>query len=653
MEKKSQIRINILVPITLLICSTVIPLMNGSMNFLGFILFSAVFISSFCVGLIFLDFLKTKYSLKGDILYNLSLYIGLIFLSPLLLLQKQIDCNLILIISVLLSFVIGYKYLHTRQVNIIFEFKYQLPIILSSLITLVLFANFREIISAVPIMYKSYFQDFYWFTAMTSSIKDFDFTNSNFEDGVGIYHHVLGLFPASYISALTNLSSHTSLWSITMPIALFTAFSSLVFIIQQFFNKVRSSHLFFALILFTFHFPLNPKCFINGNIEDAVWFGTGHTLPILPTWAAVYTLSVLLIIVILKSKELNYINILIVSLLTFLLAWAKITAIIVFYPFLFIFLFYIEKRLFSNRQKLLFLSLIPIFFLFQFYYSNSSAKFIFEPGQIIVDNLNSTNITPFNLLMAILISIISIGIWIGIKWLLLIKSTPLVKKISLSFLITLSFCVFLQTILKIKSFDSIGMVIDDSSYDIQQFMRSAFIYIDIFALLIFYRFLNNTQRNRTLIYTTVVLPIAISLFSIFLLSRNIELYFPYYYTSTSKWNYQVINDLNRYKHSKKAMISDFEYSGQFISAHDIDNFYLCIENRNGGYTYNYSNTKKYQELNYFLKGKFCLEDTKYLKNEKIKILIATPKNINDFYGLTNRGLIKKVCKTNWLFCIVD
>jgi hypothetical protein len=649
MEKKLTIKTDLILPLLLLCICICIPVANGSMLLFHLVRFLVLFIASFLIGFLFLDFLKSRYEIKGDVIYNLSVYLGLIFLSPLLVLQVYFERDTILAIAFLLSLAISLYFLRGRKLTVSHNFKYQGVIFLSSLVTLILFANWKEVVNTAPLMYTNYFQDFYWFTALTNSISDFNFSNSNFEAGTGIYHHILGLFPAAIIRSLTTLSSHTALWSVTMPLAVFSAYSSIVLIIEQFIQKIKPIHLLFALLTFVFHFPINPKCFLNGNICESLWFGTGHTLPVLPTWAAVYCLSILLTIVLLKSKKFNLINICVVSLLSFMLAWAKITAIVIYYPFIYLFIYFVERKLLSNRQGILLMSTLPVFLLIVLYYSHSSAKFILEPGQIIIDNLRSSNISFMNYLLAIGIGLVLVVLWIGLKFILLFHSNRVIKKIAISFLITLLLCIFFQVILKIKSFGIAGQILDDSSYDIQQFMRSVFLYIDIFAVLLFCRILSKSRTNRRVSKIFIVFSSLFTLYSITLLFCNVKFYFPNYFISKNSWNVEIVRELKEYKVTNKAMISNYEYSGQFLAAHDIDNFYLSIENRNGGYTYSYLNYLKYKDLENFIKCKKGYEYLRVLENLDVRILIATPNTLKYFKLLSERGLVSKIESSNWLF----
>jgi hypothetical protein len=553
----------------------------------------------------------------------------------------------------MIGFVSFYFYQRGKKIVFSLGYFFQLPILIASVTTISIFANYNEIISSTPLMYYNFFQDFYWFTAMTSSIKDLDFTNSNFEQGTGVYHHILGIFPAAFISSLTKLSSHTSLWSITMPIAIFSSFSSLIVIIEVLLGKIKMWILIFALIVFVFHFPINPKCFFNGNLSEAIWYGSAHTLPVLPTWAAVYCISVPLIIVLFKSKEINFLNVFIVSSLTFMLAWAKITSIFVFYPLVLFFLAVTEKKIMSPRQLILIISSVPVILLITLYYSHSSAKFIFEPGQIIIDNLGKNSVSFHNFILAITISLLTLVIWIGAKWMLFLRTESFNNQAALSFLIVLLICLSIQVFLKIKSFDYYGRVLDDSSYDLQQFMRSTFIYLDIFALVLFVKLLKSLSKNKVDFRSILIIlcPATLMSFSIILMVINPFFYFPNYQTSNKFWDKQVVLELHKFKNTKKAMVSNYQYSGQFIAAHDINNFYLSVENRNGGYTYNYENRERYNRLKSLINEGNPRTYLTELKKNKVKILIATPITIEKFRKLVKKGWLKEVPNTDWLFSL--
>jgi hypothetical protein len=649
---KHRFDFNLSALLTVLFICVVIPIGIGCLHIWDAIKFSVIFLAAYLVGFIFTNNIQKCCTNKLQSLQNMSLYFGFILISPILLLKCCFSSLIILgflfiLIIVILVFFRKFYYIVYK-----FDFNFLVPPLIATIITIVVFSNFSEMISRTPVMYSTYFQDFYWFTAMTNSISDFNFSNSNFEFGTGIYHHILGLFPAAVISGLTNISTHTALWSITMPLAVFTAYSSVVLLLEFF--ELTKRYLIFGLLIFIFHFPCNPKCLFNERLTEIIWFGSGHTLPVLPTWAAVYVVSIPFFIVIYQCVKLNKGNILMVSLLAFMLAWSKITAVFVFYVIIYCFILFCDRKLFSSRQMLLIFSAIPVLILIFLFYNKSSAHFILEPGRIILENLKVSELSVLNFTKAILLGLAIIVVWIGVKFFLLLTMRKVDRFFAMSLLITLLICILIQTVFKIKSFNSAGVAIDDSSFDLQQFTRSTFIYIDIFCLVVFMR---SIQRFDHMNYSNVrlpifFLPIFYSLFCCIMFYRNFYFYFTNYKVIKRSWDTEVVFELRNYRNTKKAMISNWEYSGQFIAAHDVNNFYLTIANRNGGYTYNYSNMANYLDLSDFIESKI----TKYplfLKENGVKLLVATPDTKLFFENLVVKGKVCQIKNTKWLYIVSD
>jgi hypothetical protein len=607
-----------------------------------------VIINSYFVGLYFIRFLKIRYDIKGMVLSNTSIFFGLVFLAPILFLSEYIDSSFILI--GLTIFNLFYLWSIKSEIFINWDMKSLVPSTIASLVTVVFFGNYYEILSASPMLYKTGFKDYYFWTAVTSSIKDFDFSNTIYEQNAGIYYHVLGFFPAASIAGYAKVSSQLALWSISMPLMIFSAYLSIHSLLEQFVPKLKMFIVIGALLVFILHFPLNPKCFFNGHLNEMVWFGAGHTLPVLPTWAAVYCVVILLFLVLEKINKMSLVNIFVISGLAVMLALAKVTAIFVFYPLYLLYVLWLEKRIFTIKVITLIVSLIPVFFLIIFYYSKSSSKFVLDPGTYLIsENLHTDKLDFFNYLSALLVSLIMTTIWIGIKAFIVFYKNRKSRLFFWALIFTFFICVLLQSVFRILNFSSRGELIGDGSFDLLQFTRSVFIYFDLFALVLFVIMLDrfyfeNSNVKRVIIcsvvgYSVVVLVIIIN---------NLPFYLHNSHIVKPKWATQVIVDLRPYTYAKKAMVSDDNYSGQFISAHDITGFVFCLENGKGGYTTTNINYYLYKDFSKFIDGANpAFIDV--IKRYKIDILIATPNTIEKFKKLEQNNTLKRIAHSRWLY----
>jgi hypothetical protein len=623
-----------------------IPSLNGTLNFELAVNLLLLFLSAFILGIFLMSYIKNNFDIRGNSILNLGTYIILIIIAPSLYLLQYLPQ--IILLSILFLLAIALTVQMQKHLEIEYNFLDLTPLVVSTLVTFFVFYNWKEALSISPVMYKGYFQDFYWFTAMTASIKDFDFSNSNFEQGTGIYHHVLGLFPAAVISSLTKLSSHTALWSVSMPLAIFSAFSAIKMLFEQVNENITIIKQILFLTFFVFLLPINPKAILLGHYNEMIWFGAGHTLPVLPTWAAVYVFSILIVIIIVKTNDINIKNILVLMTLMFCLTWSKVTSFFILTSLILLYFVLFEKKIFSNKTKLILISLIPSVILIIFYYSHSSAKFVFEPGQIVIDYLQTNHLTSLNYVKAICFGLATIFIWSNFKAIVFFFNDKKIKIGFIVFVLCFIFCLVIESVLRIKSFSINGKLMDDSSFDLLQFTRSAFIYFNIFFLISLIYFTNKTETiiKERLIHLGILSYVFVIIISLF---QNQKFYITQNNIIQRNWDKNVELELRKYRETKKAMISDIEFSGQFLAAHDINNWYTSIENRNGGYTYSYDFINRYNRLKNFLvngKSKIYLNE---LRIQKVTILVATPNTKFNYLQLVQKGILKKIPHTEWLF----
>jgi hypothetical protein len=219
----------------------------------------------------------------------------------------------------------------------------------------------------------------------------------------------------------------------------------------------------------------------------------------------------------------------------------------------------------------------------------------------------------------------------------------------LSLLFSLCVCVSLQSILRIKSFSDRGELLVDGSFDLLQFTRSVFVYFDFFAILLFAFLLKRFFKNENGTFRFFVfLTFTYTAFVVIMIFGNLPFYIHNSNIIKPKWGTEVIDDLKLYRNERKVIVSDNEYSGQFIAAHDIENFVFTIKNGTGGYTSTNKNYYLYKDFTGFIAG--VNPDFKsYIKRERIKILIATPNTLKDFKNLESKREIKHIDNTNWLY----
>lgn len=578
---------------------------------------------------------------------TIGTYIISILLFPLLLFPTAHIGIIVIALLVVLSVLLDFK-------QTVFEFNFQKEFVIGagvSLVILLVFYRMPEALSATPLMYGSYFQDAYWFTANTASLTDGTFSTSLYEEGTGVYHHVLGLFPAAVISRICGMSTHTALWSIATPFGILCAVFSLMALLSQAVGKkpgVITLILGLCAILFTF--PINPNYALAGRFTEMVWFGPGQTLPVLPTWVSIYVFSCLFVLLLTHVKEkLNFKMILLGMFLSLGIGWGKVTSYAMFFGAVMLFLVIYERKLFTKRQLLTIAGLLPVILLILTFYSNSSAKFVFEPGYIVTHFGNGTFNGISSLIKPLAIAAAALFIWFNIRLLIVAGlKDRLIKSLTVTAVLTLAVCLVLLATLRIKSFNGDGVFMIDTSFDLLQFTRSSFIYIAM-SFGVFYVMLSTGNLvMKTWLKKTVHFALIIWISIVILTSIPSQIAM-HEAVIQRPWDTEVIDELKKHPDSKKAMVSSVEYSGQFITAHDIGPFYTCLKDREGGYTYAFDYLDRYDRLQSFIDKNEPSNYLEELKENKVTILVANPQNISNFLALTNDKVLKRVDNTKWLF----
>lgn len=648
MEKKRNnktINLGTLIPVVGF--NVILPILAGSISIISFFILLIFTISTYIISAKFTTKLNTNYQSLTRLLPIIGCYVIPILIFPLLCVQSVSLGLVVTAFMVICAVAIDFK---TSQ----FTFTFNRDIVLISavsLIVLLVFYRLPEALSATPLMYSSYFQDVYWFTANTASLTDGSFNTSLYEEGTGVYHHILGLFPAAVISRLTGVSTHTALWSIATPFGIFCSVTSLMALLSILKSvKVNLTYLGVGLCAILFTFPINPNYLLAGRFTEMVWFGPGQTLPVLPTWVSIYVFSSLFIILLVHVRDtLNWKILLLSLMLSIGIGWGKITSYAMFLGAVMLFLIIYERKLFTKKQIVTLIGLLPVAVLILTFYSNSSAKFVVAPGYIVEHFGGSTYSGLSSLIKPLVMASLALVVWLNIRSMMFLGlRNKLVRSISLTTILSLGVCIAILSILRIKSFNSVGEFMIDTSFDLLQFTRSTFIYITI-AYGVFYVLLSYDELyvKSWVKKTTTIL---IVLWAAIVVCLSIPAQVAMHKSVIERpWDKEVVNELKRYPGEKKAMTSSIEYSGQFVTAHDIGPFYTCLKDREGGYTYAYDFIDRYERLNTFLEEQGPKTYIEELKRNQVKILVANPQNITNFIALTDEGLLKRVDNTKWLF----
>jgi|GEM_PF-3353675 len=613
----------------------------------------AVLLGFYLLGSVTLGWIPFYKTLSTEFKVGLNIFLGgtlAFFMLPIINFVPLLRWFFWGLVVVLLAF-------ELRRKRIVFS---AVPIWLWSLLVLFILYNFSnhnylEYLSRIPTQRINDFQDYYWFTAMIASLRDGLFHTSIYEQGTGVYHHILGLFPIAALAEFAQIPTHVANWGMIIPFTTFLAFLSVIELGQFFLPKLKNNNLFpltLAAVLILAA-PIHPLYALKLNFTVAVWNGNGYTPPTLAPWNASYILITLLALLTFKGSLKDRANQAFFILLIPALLWAKVTNVIFV-----IILGVISLFQFAKGDRKLFYSLaiagIPTLVLIKFFYSHSSASFTFEPGYLI----NYFGSLAFGEgtggIKGILTMIVVMIIWGGIRWIGFFglpkhkenfERTALLSGLGAGLLVAIAIgCLF-----KIYSHDLEGNIVDDSSFDILQFARSFFIYLSIFASIGLTALLLHAWENRVLKLSYFTLAIGWAVIA--LANFSIRASKVPSQQKQLSWSTEVVKELKQSDFELVMMKSSLQYSGQFLSAHDIGPWYLSIKNREGGCTYSYVNLDKLELLDeLMLPSSSPKESTlNFFRSEGIDLLVATPDTKKRFEELEKLGLVHQKSNKSWLY----
>ncbi len=582
----------------------------------------------------------------GIISSELVIVVSYFFICVFGVFSLLIDTNYLVALFLLLSLVFVIRGKNIKNDKNLALDNYYVPMII-----IFLFGPLPELLSEHPVMYSTYFMDAYYFTSLTSSVINYGVGHSIFDLDSVMNYHIFGLFPSIFISKLSSVNSHVATWCFGLPFAVVSFVAAFRFFLKYFdvrlMRSIDTTNL--AVILFIFLFPLNPKHLFSLNPWDSVWYGHGHTVPVLHQWASSIIIGIFIVVLHHIFKSYNkYLMVIILMFLWLFLMWCKVTFVFVLFPLLFLQRFTsITWKIFNRNDILLFSAVIPSLLFYHYYYGNSINKLIFEPFWYTLDLFPVPTLSLSIFFKSLIFLGATIFCWVWYKA-VVIYLLKIEKKWIFSFGMVLFLCLSILFLFKIGQRTFSGVLVRDGSFDLWQFTRSWFVIFDVFIV---YKLYNSDYWDLR------IRNVFLSVFSIFLIC----LVFIYAIKfQMANWNSQILrswdgevsSELRPYNKSIKAIISDEEYSGNYLAAHDLTNWYCSILPGNGGYNYGlttrgferYTLLKNSLYAGYF--SKKCLNE---LMDNNVEILIATPNTIDYFKRMENNNQIIKLKNSKYLF----
>ena len=640
-----------------------IPILNNTIKPLEILNVIIVVLFLFFQGYFIIDFCFSTYKISEVFKTGLSIILGS-FISFFLLPYLSFFDNPIIIIAIIDLIILT---IIAARIRITFKFNDWISLLILSFTFVHIFfqENFIEFTQRLPIQRNDGFMDNYFFAAVVSSLKDGNINNCIYEHNIGVYYHILSFVPAAVLSSIAQIPAHLSLWPIIVPFEIFLAFYS-IFEIASFFipelekNIFKSGILFF---IFYFLIPLNFKNLLTLKLTAVLWNTDPFCMPFLPTWNLFYILSSLILLIIFKTTKYGLKEIIMLSTLLFLSILAKVPGFYVVINFAGIYamiVWYKEKDI-----KLLagiVIGGLTSLLLVLYFFSKSSGKFVYKPGFLVSYLLEQIHLPTGNPLtlwfIGSVLFLILMLIWFNIR-IIGINSLPNIKQgfnkiyLILSFIVALLSCFVIANSFRIQNFTNEGVVFNDSSFDLFQFFRAYFILIGIFGSIGIFIFLFRKTQSKIVVYTKIVIYCWLGFCFLCFIYYQIVTQRPTAIINNS-WSNEVIKEIERTPHQKLIIQSNILYTGQFLSAFEVGNWYLCNRNTEGGYTGSTSHLIEFDQLDSLLsKYSISYSDSLLINLYKsnVDVFIASPININQTDSLVKIGVLSKIKNTRWLFKI--
>ena len=554
-------------------------------------------------------------------------------------------------------------FIYTRQIKIGRLLAADILIFTVTVLHILQHDNYTEIMHRLPVQRADGFMDNYWFTSMAASIKDGNFSNSIFEQGVGVYYHLLGFIPAAVVSVIAHTPVHLSLWGLVVPSGTFLAFYA-VFELAALFILVIKKNIYktvFFFFIFYFLIPLNLKYVLKLKFDMALWDTDPFNLPLLPAWNMFYVLGCLLFIHIFRTTSYKIKQITAGSILLLLIILAKVTG---FYIIAVIAGTYALLQWFYEKKTGLLLSVLAAGLLslviVKFFFAGSSAKFIVQPGYLVSYLTGQTGYVATSTFLLWIRGILIFGalMLLWFNWRLIglffFPAETLAfnrKYFIIALSISLISCFVLTNTFHIKSFTRQGKEFIDSSFDLMQFFRSYFIIICVLGPVGIFLMLQKQSQN--FFFKTVKIAVMAWLaFCCFCFAYSKKTKSRPQPVTDTKWSDEVVSELKKTTHKKLFIQSDKLYSGQFISAFEVGNWYLTNVDRDGGYSLSTVNLNKYAAVDSLLSGQVNESSIRFvetMKEDEVDIFVASPQNISRADSLVAKGIFSRVTNTHWLY----
>jgi hypothetical protein len=357
--------------------------------------------------------------------------------------------------------------------------------------------------------------DNYYFSALTESLIKGSYWNSFFDTGAPLNYQITAfLLPANF-AKLTNLTGHISFWAYAMPFYKLISILTFGFCIRRLVQIKGVQPAFIltitGLLLFTFS-SLNIVNLLRIKWSSLVFFAAGNFWPGgSPSMTLGFALMCATVFLVLRSYTMKHL--VLAGLCTIAIILTKIAMWLPTISFLGIYAL-LQGLKKTNRKNLILISLASVtacVLYVIFYTKDASSKFAIEPFAELQNTILRTfkfdTANPLKLVMFFAIYLL-LSFGIRIIFLAMPFFNKKLKEYKTTSLATI-FAVVVSSLLmlpfKIYFYDLQGNIVYDSSYNLEQFLRSAYILVMFTSIYLLFICFKQWQSRLRIIATFTIL----------------------------------------------------------------------------------------------------------------------------------------------------
>ena len=582
------------------------------------------------------------------VFWMLSYIIGGIFIGSL---SSILSTQSLIIVFVVLCFIsLWILYKRTNHIKQLENNAEVIPLIISTLIifSYTLISDINQAQNSLPFQAIKGLPDPFFFTLITQSISVNHIFDAYYDTGAAINYQIISFLPPAFFTKLFGIPAQVSLWGIWMPAYKLFSFILVGYAILK--NiKITYQHKWWSLPIIIFLLitlaPINPKYLINFDISKIVFLGTGYLLPggNPPFSLAIAMMGTVLLLF--KQNEWGKFD---GILFTCLLALIIGTKTAIFIP-LGIFIGILAMFKYKDSKKPFIYTicsaiLAGCIYILLFGNANGMIKIEFNPGYYI-ESFNQLLHTKgyfrgsINMITAL---IIWGGIRFGILSISIFKNIKNIPKEIIAIGTAMLFTILLPLLLRLKLLAPNGAVLQDISFDLEQFLRATFFLLTIVAVIILFNIRFKTKKRNQLAI------ILISIYCTLTFTSNA-------YRFTNK---NIIEDNNSWRVEVRkecpkdglfAMSGNRKYSPQLLAAEGIGPWWFtCKRGDRSGYITTNKNYYRAIIMDKLINNNPEIQ-LEAMRREGVTYIIAHPENIDIFEKLKQEKLVYQNDTNKWLF----